>query len=55
MAKKSAPEKPQILKDGSKELPSRSALMALAKGKKTINDYSKSAPSINDYPTSGQG
>jgi len=30
----------------SSKLPDRSALMKLAKGKKTTNDYSKAGPSI---------
>jgi len=35
---------------GAKTLPRRSALNAVAKGKKTINDYSKAGASIDDYP-----
>jgi hypothetical protein len=31
---------------GAQTLPSRSALMKLAKGKKTTNDYSKAGPTI---------
>ncbi len=51
MAKQAKPiGKPEILTDGRKDLPAKSALMALAKGKKTINDYAKAAPAIDEYP-----
>lgn len=46
---------PGVLKDGSKALPQKSALMGLVKSNKTINDYSKSTPTIADYPTQDQG
>lgn len=35
---------------GSKTLPAKGALNALAKTKKTINDYSKAGTAIDDYP-----
>lgn len=35
---------------GAKTLPGRAALNAVAKSKKTINDYSKAGTSIDDYP-----
>lgn len=45
-----AKRKPAI-QNGSKALPSRSVLMDVAAGKKTINDYAKAGRPINDYPS----
>lgn len=50
--KQGSPAKAEFQNYDTKELPTRKALMNLAKSKKTINDYSKAAPQINDYPPS---
>lgn len=46
------PQMTMIDGKGGSQLPDRKALMTLAKSKtKSINDYSKAGPSINDYPS----